>query len=168
MFLYSAVSSPLDRSKRFTLFLPWQTCSFRHQLGFFRKHSSDAAITRDDYSLTFPPPSIARYTFIQLSEGRQWRERKCSIFETVAKGGFEPRLTRLRVRHSTELSYRALNVFQFFITWNMNRYTTYKIPICVYCCHNQPKVSNDFFELISSSDAAEKELSSKSKIVFLW
>ena len=39
--------------------------------------------------------------------------------------------------------------------------------ICVYCCHNQPKVGNDFFELISSSDAAEKELSSKSKIVFL-
>ena len=25
--LYSAVSSPLDRSKLFTLFLPWQTCS---------------------------------------------------------------------------------------------------------------------------------------------
>ena len=41
------------------------------------------------------------------------------------------------------------------------------IIICVYCCHNQPKVGNDFFELISSSDAAEKELSSKSKIVFL-
>ena len=31
-------------------------------------------------SLTFPPLSIARYSFIQLSEqGRQWRERKCSI-----------------------------------------------------------------------------------------
>ena len=37
MFLYSAVSSPLDRSKRFTLLLPWQTCSFRHQLGFSGK-----------------------------------------------------------------------------------------------------------------------------------
>ena len=37
-------------------------------------------------SLTFPPLSIARYAFIQLSEqGRQWRERKCPIFETVAK-----------------------------------------------------------------------------------
>ena len=42
-----------------------------------------------------------------------------------------------------------------------------KHKICVYCCHNQPKVGNEFFELISSSDAAEKELSSKSKIVFL-
>ena len=38
---------------------------------------------------------------------------------------------------------------------------------CVHCCHNQPKAGNDFFELISSSDSAEKELSSKSKIVFL-
>ena len=27
---------------------PWQTCSFRHQLGFSGKHSSDAAITRKD------------------------------------------------------------------------------------------------------------------------
>ena len=41
------------------------------------------------------------------------------------------------------------------------------IVICVPCCHNQPKVGNDFFELISSSDAEEKELSNKSKIVFL-
>ena len=39
--------------------------------------------------------------------------------------------------------------------------------ICVPCCHNQPKVGNDFLELVSSSDAEEKELSSKSKIVCL-
>ena len=40
-------------------------------------------------SLTFPPLSIARYSFIQQSEqGRQWRERKCTNFETVEKGGF--------------------------------------------------------------------------------
>ena len=37
-------------------------------------------------SLTCPPLSIARYSFIQLSQqGRQWRERKCPIFDTVAK-----------------------------------------------------------------------------------
>ena len=68
MFLYSAVSSPLDRSKRFTLFLPWQTCSFRHQLGFSGNHSSHAAITRNDYSLTFPPLSTARYSSIHHGE----------------------------------------------------------------------------------------------------
>ena len=40
MFLYSAVSSPLDRSSQSTLhFTPWQTCSFQHQLGFSGKHS---------------------------------------------------------------------------------------------------------------------------------
>ena len=44
MFLYSAVSSPLDRSNRFQLFLSWQNCSSRHQPGFSRKHSSQAAI----------------------------------------------------------------------------------------------------------------------------
>ena len=42
-------------------------------------------------SLTFPPLSIARYSFIQLSEqGRQWRERKCRIFETVTKRDSNP------------------------------------------------------------------------------
>ena len=46
-FLYSAVSSPLDRSQLFTLFLPWQTCSFRHQLDFSSKHFSHAAITHE-------------------------------------------------------------------------------------------------------------------------
>ena len=47
---------------------PWQTCSFRHELGFSGKHFSHAAITRKEYSLTFPPPSIATYPFIQVSE----------------------------------------------------------------------------------------------------
>ena len=42
-------------------------------------------------SLTCPPLSIARYSFIQLSQlGRKWRERKCPIFETVAKGDSNP------------------------------------------------------------------------------
>ena len=45
-------------------------------------------------SLTFPPLSVARYSFIQLSQqGRQWRERKCPVFETVAKRDSNPGLT---------------------------------------------------------------------------
>ena len=67
MFLYSAVSSTLDRSKRFTLLLPGQTCSFRNRFDLSGKHSSHAAITCEDYPLAFPPLSIARYSFIQLS-----------------------------------------------------------------------------------------------------
>ena len=35
--------------------------------------------------------SIVRYSFIQQSQlGRQWRERKCPLFETVAKGDSDP------------------------------------------------------------------------------
>ena len=42
-------------------------------------------------SLTFPPLSIARYSFVQLSrQGRQWREGKCPIFQTVPKGDSNP------------------------------------------------------------------------------
>ena len=41
--------------------------------------------------LTFPPLSIVRYSFKHLNQlGRQWRERKCPIFETVAKGDSNP------------------------------------------------------------------------------
>ena len=32
----------------YTFCPPWQTCSFRHQLDFSGKHSSHAAITRND------------------------------------------------------------------------------------------------------------------------
>ena len=49
-------------------FNPLQTCSFRHQLDFSGKNSSDEAITRENYSPIFPSPFIARYSFIQLSE----------------------------------------------------------------------------------------------------
>ena len=41
-------------------------------------------------SLTFPPLPIARYSFIQSQLGRQWRERKCPIFETVTKRDSNP------------------------------------------------------------------------------
>ena len=42
-------------------------------------------------SLIFAPLSIVRYSFIQLSQqGRQWREGKCPIFQTVAKWDSNP------------------------------------------------------------------------------
>ena len=56
-FYIARVSSRLNRSKHFTLH-PWQTCSFRHQLNFSVKHSSHAAISHEEYSLTFLPISI--------------------------------------------------------------------------------------------------------------
>ena len=67
--MFYTVLSPVRWNAQITLlFTPWQTCSFRHQLDSSEKHSSHAAITRESYSLTFPPPSIARYSFIHLSE----------------------------------------------------------------------------------------------------
>ena len=59
-------------------------------------------------SLTCPPLSISRYSFIQLSQlGRQWRERKCPIFETVAKGDSNPGSLDCE-SGILPLSYRAL------------------------------------------------------------
>ena len=71
MVLYSAISSPLDRSKRFTLSSPGRPVHSNTVLGFSWKHSSHAAIAQRLYSLTFPPLSIARYSFIQLSRLRR-------------------------------------------------------------------------------------------------
>ena len=70
MVLYSAVSSPLDRSKRFhfpplaDLFIP---TPFSASLGSILAMQQ----LRNDYSITFPPLSIARYSFIQLSRLRR-------------------------------------------------------------------------------------------------
>ena len=90
--LYSAVSSPLDRSKRFTLFAlpdrPVQSDTNSASPGSILVMQQLRATTK---SLTCPPLSIARYSFIQLSQqGRQWRERKCPIFDTVAKQDSNP------------------------------------------------------------------------------
>ena len=34
-------------------FTPWQTCSLRHQVGFFGKHSARLQLLHKDYSLTY-------------------------------------------------------------------------------------------------------------------
>ena len=88
MSLYRAVSSPLDHSKRFTLSPP----PGRPVHSDTNSASPRSILARQQLraktkSLTFPPLSIARYSFIQLSQqGRHWRERKCPIFEKVDKG----------------------------------------------------------------------------------
>ena len=72
-------------------------------------------------ALTFPPLSIARYSFIQLSQlGRQWRERKCPTFETVTKGDSNPGSLDCE-SGILPLSYRAPQVafFVFFSPQNL-------------------------------------------------
>ena len=92
VFLYSAVYSPLDCSKRFTLFAfpgrPVHSDTNSASPGSILAMQQLRATTK---SHTFPPLSIARYSFIQLSQlGRQWRERKCPIFDMVAKRDSNP------------------------------------------------------------------------------
>ena len=78
--LYSAVFSPFDCSHLFTLH-PLAALFILAPLGFSGKHSSQAAITHEDYSITFPKLSIARYLFIQLSALMSRREKKLLNFE---------------------------------------------------------------------------------------
>ena len=82
----------MDRSKRFTLFaLPDRPVHSDTNSASPGSIPARQQLRAETKSLTFPPLSIARYTFIQLShQGRQWRERKCPIFETVAKGDSNP------------------------------------------------------------------------------
>ena len=69
-FLHSAVSSPWDLSKRFTLYSR-QTCSFQHQLDFSGKHSSILQLLRKRRFVHISPTLyIAMYSFIQLGELR--------------------------------------------------------------------------------------------------
>ena len=76
-------------------FTPWQTCSFQRHLNFSGKHSGVLHLLHENYSFIYPPMSIARYSFIPLSEMRQRGANKiCESFETAATE-FEPEFSRL-------------------------------------------------------------------------
>ena len=82
----------MGRSKRFTLFAspdrPVHSDTNSASPGSILVRQQLRSKTK---SLTYPPLSIARYSFIQLSQlGPQWIERKCPIFETVSKGDSNP------------------------------------------------------------------------------
>ena len=70
MFLYNyIVQYPVHwTDKALYTSTPWHTCSFRHQHDLSGNNFSHTAITRKYHSFTSTTLSIARYTFIQLSE----------------------------------------------------------------------------------------------------
>ena len=110
MVLYSAVSSPLDRSKCFTLSSPDRPVysdTNSTSLG------SILAIQqlRNDYSLTCPPLTytIVRYSFTQLSQLGRREENENAQTSKRYQRGFEPGLSRLRVRHSTTELPRSIS-----------------------------------------------------------
>ena len=87
-------------------FTPWQTCSFRHQLDFSGKHSVTQKLRATTKSLTFSPLSIVMHSFKQLRTGALRRMK----MPKIQNGGFEPGITRLRVRHSTAEITRSTNM----------------------------------------------------------
>ena len=71
-FLYyidSAVSSPSDRSKRFTL---WQPCSFQHQLDFSGKLCGNYVRRLFTHISTTVYSQIGTYSFIMIYNAAEW------------------------------------------------------------------------------------------------
>ena len=72
-------------------FTPWQTRSFRLQLYFSGKHSTMLQLLPEDYWLAFHTISIARYSFIQLSElGRHAENESAQASEKNSEGHSNP------------------------------------------------------------------------------
>ena len=100
------------------------------QLAFSEKHSSHGTMQQllaTTKSLTFWPLSIAKYSFIQLSQlGRQWGE-KCPIFETVGKGDSNPGSLDCE-SGILPLSYRAPQL-------SLGEKPTYSFSLGAYCLY---------------------------------
>ena len=106
MVLYSAVSSPLDRSKRFTLSSPGRPVHTDTVLGFSWKHSSHAAIAQRLF--THISTTVYSQVLIYTAESTEasWSERRCPNFETVTTG-IRTRALSIASPAFYQLSYRA-------------------------------------------------------------
>ena len=76
MVLYSAVSSPLDRSKRFPLSSPGRPVHSDTVLGFSWKHSSHAAIAQRLFTHISTTVYIQVLIYTAESTEASWSERK--------------------------------------------------------------------------------------------
>ena len=105
--------------KRFTLFFPWQTWSFWHQLVFSEKHSSHAAITARKlftHISTTVYRQVLTYTAVHLSElGRRGENENAQASKTASQR-IQTELSRLRVRTSTsELPRSTIGATDIFM-----------------------------------------------------
>ena len=75
-FLYSVVSIPQDRWKRFTLYFPDRHVHSDTISACLEASSHMLQLMREGFSYKYPPLSIVRYSFIQLSELEQCRGKK--------------------------------------------------------------------------------------------
>jgi len=90
-FLYSAVSSPQDRSKRFTLYFSDRPVHSDTTRLLWEASSHMLQLMCEGCSCTYPPLSIARYSYTQLSELEQCRVKKLPQ-------GFNTAASRIRTR----------------------------------------------------------------------
>ena len=65
---YIAQYPVLETAQSTLHFTHRQTCSFQGHFNFSWKHSAILQLLRKDYSFRYPCMSVARYSFIQLSE----------------------------------------------------------------------------------------------------
>ena len=90
---------------------------------------------RNDYSLTFPPLSIARYSFIQLSRLRHREVKENAQTSKRYQRGFEPGLSQLRVRHSTPEPPRSTcagwDDLAVYAGWDNRCHGLRVYPVCV-------------------------------------
>ena len=86
MVLYSAVSSPLDRTKCFTLSSPGRPVHSDTVLGFSWKHSSHAAIAQRLFAHISTTVYSQVLIYTAESTEASWSERIWPNFETVTTG----------------------------------------------------------------------------------
>ena len=117
MVLYSAVSSPLDRSKRFTLSSPGRPVHSDTVLGFSWKHSSHAAIAQRLF--THISTTVYSQVLIYTAESTEasWSERKCPNIETVTMG-IRTRALSIASPAFYQLSYRPPQYGNRAYVWN--------------------------------------------------
>ena len=129
-FLYGVAYSPWDCSKRFTLHLLAHLFVLTSSRLLW-KHSATLQLLREDRSFTNLPLSIARYSFMQLSE--LWGERNFQSFETAARE-FELGFSRLGARRSkryvTAPSVIAMYVYFIVLYVHCRRVKSTRFVIC--------------------------------------
>ena len=116
MVLYSAVSSPLDRSKRFTFSSPGRPVHSDTVLGFSWKHSSHAAIAQRLFNHISTTVYSQVLIYTAESTEASWSERKCPNFETVTTG-IRTRALSIASPAFYQLSYRAPHITIIRTRW---------------------------------------------------
>ena len=104
-------------------------------------------------SLAFPPLSIARYSFIQLSrQGRQWRERKMPNLRNGSKGDSNPGSLHCE-SGILPLSYCAPHVIilVFMVSWYLLQTAPSRVNTGVVfifqCFHKGPTANSVSFRI---------------------